>query len=171
MWTMREIMNRVFALRRKIEQDSAFMVSYDVSGLASGGSIYILFENPSTSTKNIRIVVVEVDGTAKSRLYAYKNIDTTGIAGTSLQPASYDVASSAISVANIQVANTYDTSTLTPILRKVVAGGSGVRAIGGASDVGEFMKLRPGTNVLFELTNTSASAEDYSIEIKWYEGE
>ena len=170
MWTIREILNRVFAFRRKVESGEAFTVSVDES-VASGSKMQLLIINPSDSGKRVRIEVVEAGGTAKGKLYIYRNVDTSGVSGTALTPMNHDLSRDGGSIMNIQYlgVDAYDTSTLTPSIRRVIPGGSHVRAIGGALSAGELIKMDPGTNLLIEVINTSTSEAEYSIEVKWYE--
>ena len=54
-------------------------------------------------------------------------------------------------------------------METVVPGGSHIRAIGGAIEVGETAILPSGHNMVARVTNASASASDFSVRFLWWE--
>jgi len=152
--------------RKKIEEGKAFSVSHRFEGVASGSSVSVLFENPSGSQKKAYIQLVEVVSLAQAHVDIYRDVTKTA-AGTQLTPLNLNMESDIESAMRIEYGGTYENGVLA--LNTVCPGGSGVRAIGGATEVGENLIMPSGRNILIVVTNASASSTDLSIRIIWYE--
>jgi len=153
-------------LRKKIEEGKAFSISHRFEGVASDASVSIYFENPPYSGKTVYIQLVEVVSLAQAYVDIYRDATRT-VVGTPLSPFNLNMASPRSSVIDVEYGGTYENGQLA--LNTVCPGGSGVRAIGGATEVGENLIIPPGHNIVITVTNASASATDLSIRILWYE--
>jgi len=151
----------------KIYEGKAFSVSHRFEGVASGASVDMLFENPSGSNTDIYVIIIEIVTFAQGWVDIYRNVTVTA-SGTTLTPVNLNLSSTNQSVAHVEYGGTYSTPA-TPALNTVVPGGSLVRAIGGATEVGECLIMPEGSNILVRVTNQSASAQDLSVRILWWE--
>jgi len=152
--------------QRKIEEGKAFAVSHRFEGLATNASAELYFENPSGSGRTVYIVIVEVVGMAQGWVDIYRG-NTVSTPGTPLTPMNLNLGSTNASVVNVEYGGVYVAGTLA--LNTVLPGGNLVRAVGSAVEVGETVKIPEGNNILVRATNTSASAQDLSIRVLWWE--
>jgi len=152
--------------QKKIEEGKGFVVSRRFEGVASDAYVDIYFENPSGSGKKIHIEVVEVVSMAQAWVDIYRG-NTVTASGTSIVPVNLNMESNNSSIANAEYGGSYSTGEL--ISNTVCPGGSRIRAVGGAAEVGEMMIIPPGLNILVRVTNKSASATDLSVRILWWE--
>ncbi|RLG77351.1 MAG: hypothetical protein DRO12_02425, partial [Thermoprotei archaeon] len=153
-------------LSKKISEGSAFSISHRFEEVASNSHVDLYFENPSESDKTVYIMLVEVVSMGQAWVDIYRD-NSVSASGTALTPMNLNMGSTNESVVNAEHGGTYTTGTLA--LNIVCPGGSGVRAIGAAVEVGENVIMPNGKNLLVRVTNKSASDSDISIRIVWYE--
>jgi len=149
---------------KKIKDGYGFSVSHRFEGVASGSAVEMYFENPSGSGRTVYIVTISVISFGQAWADVYRG-NTVSVAGTALTPVNLNFGSSITSVVNVEYGGTYTTGTL--VHNTVVPGGSLVRAVGGAVEIGETVVIPPGYNLLARVTNQSASSSDISIRIIW----
>jgi len=153
-------------LYNMIEQGYGFSVSHRFEGVASDASIEVFFENPSDSGKTVKISIIEVVSLAQAYIDIYRD-NTKTAAGSSLTPQNLNLGSENESVVEVEYGGTYTAGDLA--VNTVCPGGSKIRAIGGATEVGETVIIPEGKNILIRVTNKSASATDLSVHIIWWE--
>lgn len=151
---------------KKIFEGYGYSISHRFENISSGSSVDVYFENPSASGKNIFIIVIEVVTFAQAWIDIYRNNSVTA-SGTSITPLNLNMGSSNTSVSYIEYGGTYSTGELAH--SSVCPGGSRIRAVGGATEVGETIIINPGGNILVRVTNKSDSSQDMSIRIIWWE--
>lgn len=152
--------------RSKVLKGVAFIVSHRFEGVAGGGTAELYFENPEGSGKTLHLIVVEVDATGQGYIDIYRD-NTVSASGTSLTPVNLNHTKSTTSVVKAEYGGTY---TPNELIRNIVhPGGYGVRAVGNMSELGEEIIMPEGDNILVVFTNSTASDEDVSIEILWWE--
>jgi len=157
------VYQRLFNL---VTQGKVFVVSHRFGAVSSASSVYMYLENPSNSGKNIYLVAIEVISTGQFWVDIYVD-NTVSSAGTTITPVNLNLESTNSSVAYVEYGGTYSLGT--QIHQTVAPGGSGIRAIGSVVNVSEAMIMPPGKNIVIVATNQSASAEDMSIRIVWWE--
>lgn len=154
---------------KKSYDGNGFSVSHRFPAVASGGgTATFYFENPSTNDKTAYIVIVEVVSTAQGWIDIYR--DNTGVSGgTQKTPVNLNLGSS--NTSNIIAIADPATITLGTKAHETVApGGTGIRAIGSASEVGEAIIIPPGKNIAVVVTNqSSTTTADISIRMIWWE--
>ena len=150
----------------KIKEGKAYTVSHRFESVASDASVQLLFNNPDTSGKTAYIVMIEVTSTGQGWVDIYRD-NTVTASGTPLTPFNLNLGSTNTSSMTVEYGGTYTLGAQS--LNTVCPGGSGVRAIGAATEVGETAEIPSGHNILIQFTNRSASAEDASIRILWWE--
>ena len=150
----------------KIRQGYGFAASKRFEGVTSGDSVDILFRNPPDSGRNAVIVSIEIIGLAQLYADIYKN-NTVTSDGTLIPAVNLNLASAITNKAVVAYGGSYSLGTM--IYNMVVPGGSHIRAIGGAIQIGETVILPPGGNFILRVTNKSASATDFSARAVWWE--
>ena len=153
-------------LWQKIVDGKAFSVSHRFTNIASNAEAVMVFNNPSESDRTAYIVIIEVVTMAQAWVDIYRDNIITDI-GTAITPMNLNLGSNNTSVMQVGYNGAYVEGTLA--LNTVCPGGTRVRAIGGATEVGESVVIPPGKNMLVKVTNKSGSAQDLSIRILWWE--
>jgi len=166
--TIRNYIVNAPVLKKKVEEGIAYTCSDIKKSLASGSSVGFLLQNPSGSGKEVHVVVVEVVGKAEGDIEVYLGVTVTA-SGTSIPITNMNRNYPDNSVCSAEFDGTYDTSGATRLHRKALPGGSGIRAIGSATELGEEVVLPEGDNILILIYNTSDKSSDYSCEFTWYE--
>ena len=151
----------------KIYEGKGFSVSHRFESVAADAYVDLLFSNPSGSGRTAYLVVIEVVGLAQAYVDIYRGVTVT-TSGTALTPVNLNLGSSEVSVVDVEYNGTYSLPA-EPALNTVCPGGSHVRAVGGATEVGETAIIPENHNFLVRVTNKSASASDFSIRILWWE--
>jgi len=161
-----KIAEKLLVLRYKIEEGYAFSASRRFEGVGSGVAVDVFFENPSGSGKKANIVIIEVVSMAQAHVDIYRG---NGVAspGTAITPVNLNLGSTNTSVVNVRYGGTYMLGDLA--LSTVCPGGSRLRAVGGAVEVGETVLVPEDRNLLVRVTNASASDTDLSVRIIWWE--
>ena len=154
-------------LRPYIERGQAFSASGRAS-IDAAESLGFYFENPSGSGKNVFMIIITVRGTAKGDLDIYDKVSVT-TPGTQINPRNLNLGSTNTSVCYIEYGGTYNISSAIPVKVDVLPGGSKIRAVGDAAEVGESIMLPPGTSVLVVITNTSTDTARYAVSFLWIE--
>jgi len=157
--------NRFF---EKIYEGQAFSLSKRFEGIAADASADMYFLNQSGSGKRVYVIMIEIISFAQGWIDIYRNA-TVSTAGTQINPVNLNTASTNTSVVHAEYGGTYSGGTL--VHETVVPGGSRIRAVGGASEVGESVIIGEGDSILVRFTNKSASSTDMSIRIIWWEEE
>ena len=150
----------------KIEQGYAFAASKRFEGVTSGASVEILFRNPSDSGRKAVVASIEIIGLAQLYADIYKD-NTVTSDGTPIPVVNLNLSSSITNKMVVAYNGSYSLGT--PVYNMVVPGGSHIRAIGGAIQMGETVILPPGGNFILRITNKSASATDFSARVLWWE--
>jgi len=159
-----QIMNPRFFY--KIHEGYGFGASKRVESLASGSSIDFLFLNPSGSSRNAYVSLVEIVGLAQLYADIYVN-NTITSNGTAIPILNLHTGSNVSPSAQVYYNGTYTLGSL--IYNTVVPGGSKREAIGGLASIGESVIVVPGTNFILRVTNASASDTDLSVRVLWWE--
>jgi len=150
-----------------VDGGRAFVAAEIFPSLASGSSVRVLFENPSDSGVRCRLLLTRITPLANGRLAIYRNVSVTS-RGSSIPTFNLNMEFSNESKATVEYNGTYDTTGITP-LRDALPGGNKKEAIGSLVNIGEHVKIPPGKNIMYEITNISDSSADYSIRIVWIE--
>jgi len=150
----------------KIYQGYGFSISHRFEGVADGSSIDVYFENPSGSGREVFLIAIEIITFGQCYVDIYRG-NSVNVAGTSITPMNLNFKSAISSIANVEYGGTYTLGTLT--LQTVCPGGAKVRAIGGATEVGETAVIPENFNFLVRVTNQSGAATDLSIRVLWWE--
>jgi len=153
-------------LWQKIVDGKAFSVSHRFTNIASNAEAVMVFVNPADSDKTAYIVAVEVITMAQAWVDVFHDNDITDI-GTRVTPVNLNLGSNNTSAMQVGYNGSYTEGV--QAVNIVCPGGSHIRAIGGATEVGESVVIPPGKNILVKVTNKSASAQDLSIRILWWE--
>jgi hypothetical protein len=150
----------------KIYQGYGFSVSHRFESVASDASVDLYFENPSASGREVFIVAVEVVSFAQAWVDVYRG-NTVVASGTSITPVNLNFEKAYGCVVSAEYGGTYTPGT--QVHETVCPGGSLVRAVGSAVEIGESVVIPEGFNLLVRATNKSASATDLSIRVIWWE--
>jgi len=151
---------------KKLHDGYGFSVSHRFEGVSTGDEVAIYFKNPDGSSIKIYIIVIEIVSTGQGWADIFRD-NTVTVSGTSISPVNLNLGSSINSVVNAEYGGTYKTGN--KVHETVVPGGSRIMAIGGAAEVGESVIIPEDNDILVKATNKSASAEDISIRIIWWE--
>ena len=149
-----------------IEQGYGFSISHRFESVGAGASVNVYFENPTNSGKKVYLSIIEIVSFAQAHVDIYRD-NTKTASGTSLTPQNLNLESANTSAVAAEYGGTYTTGTLS--LNTICPGGSAIRAVGGAAEVGELLIIPAGKNILVSVTNKSSSAADLSIRILWWE--
>jgi len=150
----------------KIYQGYGFSISHRFEGIADGSSVDVYFENPSDSGRDVFLIAIEIIAFGQCYVDIYRG-NTVTVAGTPITPVNVNFEKTISSVANVEYGGTYTLGTLT--LQTICPGGSRVRAVGGAAEVGETVVIPENFNFLVRVTNESGAATDISIRVVWWE--
>jgi len=150
----------------KIYEGYGFAISHRFESVDAAAAVYLYFENPSGSGREIFIVVIDVISFAQAWIDIYRD-NTVSVHGTSLTPVNLNFEKAIASIAKAEYGGTYVTGTR--VHSTVCPGGSRVQATGGVAEVGETVVIPEGFNFLVKVTNKSASAADLSVRIVWWE--
>ena len=153
-------------LHKKIEEGKAFTVGHRFEGVAADASVDLYFENPSGSGVDVHLVIVAVLSMAQAWVDVYAN-NSVGTPGTGLTPVNMNLRSAVVSKVNAEYGGSYTLGDL--LIDTVCPGGSLIRAVGWALELGETLLIPPGKNILVRATNKSGSAQDLAIRIIWWE--
>jgi len=150
----------------KIWQGYGFAACKRFESVASGSSIEMLFLNPAGSGRDAYVALVEIIGLAQLYADIYINNEIAS-SGTEISCMNLNTNSIVEPAAKIYYGGTYTLGKL--IYNVVVPGGSHIRAVGGATDIGESVIIGEGKNFILKVTNASASATDFSARVLWWE--
>ena len=151
----------------KIEEGKGFSASRRFEGVAADAYVDFLFSNPPGSGKTAHIIVVDVVSLAQAHVDIYRDVSVTA-PGTAVTPVNLNLGSAGESSMDVEYGGTYSLPP-EPSLNTVCPGGSHIRAVGGATEVGEKAVVPEGHNILVRVTNASASATDISVKVTWWE--
>ena len=154
-------------LLHKIEEGYTFIVAHRES-LADGASLEVLLENPSGSGRTVHIVIIRCVGAGEGTIEIYRGVTVT-TSGSSLTPVNLKIGCPITSVCSAEYGGTYDVSGAQRYVDDVLPGGTIVRAVGDAAEVGENVVLEPNNNIMVRLTNVSGTTKNFSIKIVWWE--
>jgi len=153
-------------LFKKIFEGYGFSASKRFESVASGDYVDVYFENPKDSGRRIFLAVLQIETFMQCHADIYLDVTKT-VSGTKINVFNLNRGSEIESVANVEFGGTYSGGSR--VLETVVPGGSHIRAIGGAIEVGETAILPSGHNMVARVTNASASASDFSVRFLWWE--
>jgi len=155
-----------------VEQGNAFEAG-EIFSIGSGSSVEVLLANPSGSGKTIKIRLLAAIGKVEGKVEKYvgtygsgKEISITSN-GTQIPKINKKPDSPNTSIAVLEYGGTYSNSAKE--VKGVIPGGSGVFAQGGQSTVGLAGIIPEGYANLIKITNDSASTDDFSILLEWWE--
>jgi len=156
-----------------VEQGNAFEAG-EIFSIASDSSVEVLLANPSGSGKTVKIRLLAAIGKVEGKVERYvgtygsgKEISiTTG--GTQIPRINKKPDSPNTSVVVLEHGGTYSNSA-EKVIKGVIPGGSGVFAQGGQSTIGLAGIIPEGYANLIKITNDSASTDDFSILLEWWE--
>ena len=152
----------------KILEGDVYLAGWRLDDVASGSSADFEFENPSGSGVYANIITIGLIGTGNGRVNMYpKNQYTVNASGTSVSPFNLNPASGKSAKCIFRYGGTYTPGT--PAVRQVLPGGSRIRAVGGIITVDVNLRVPEGFSFLVEIVNQSASAEDFSARMMWWE--
>jgi len=151
---------------KKVDEGKAFSASHRFENVASDEVVETFFENPSTSNKKANIITVEIVVQGTSFIDIYR--DNVKVAsGTRIPVMNLDLGSPNTSEVIVEYGGTYTPGTLAH--QTVAPGGSKIRAIGSASEVGERVKIPPGYNILVRVINKAETPIAISTRFLWWE--
>jgi len=153
-------------LFKKIYEGYAFSVSHRFESVDNDESVYLYFENPSDSGREIFLVIAEVISFGQLHVDVYRN-NTVTSSGSSIEPVNLNFESTNQSIANVEYGGTYTLGNL--VNNTVCPGGYRVRAIGGATEIGESVVMPEDFNLTVKATNKSGADTDLSIRLIWFE--
>ena len=152
----------------KILEGDVYLAGWRLDDVASGSSAYFEFENPSGSGVYANIITIGLIGTGNGRVNMYpRDRYTVNASGTSVSPFNLNPASGKSAKCIFRYGGTYTLGT--PAVRQVLPGGSRIRAVGGIITVDVNLRVPEGFSLLVEIVNQSASAEDFSARMMWWE--
>jgi len=151
---------------KKIFEGCGFSASHRFEGVDADGSIEMLFDNAEESGKVVFNTMVDIISTGQAWVDIYRDNEVT-LAGTGLTPINLNFESANTSVSTIEYGGNYTAGDL--VHSTVIPGGDKIRAVGAESEIGETVILPEGFNFLVKVVNKSASAEDISIRMIWWE--
>jgi len=152
----------------KVKEGYAFSGSKRFTSIAADANFTVLFENPVDSGKTAAILSIAVTGFVQCYVDIYENITVTSY-GTPITIRNLNLNSTNTNICKIYYGGTYDLTNAIKVHETLVPGGSKQFAIGSSSEVGEAVIIPPGKSILLVVTNKSASASDFSIQILWSE--
>ena len=151
---------------KKIYEGYGFSVAHRWEGVSSSGSFEVFFENPNDSGMTVFVLLLEAISTGQAWIDVYRNNAVTA-SGTAMGISNVNFGSANESVVNLEYDGTYTIGDL--VHSTVVPGGSLVRAVGGSTEFGESVVIPEGGNFIVKVTNKSASSEDMSLRLLWWE--
>ena len=152
----------------KIVGGDAYLAGQRIEDVASGGSAYFEFENPSGSGVYANIIMISLSGTGNARVNMYpKGRYTVTASGTDVEVLNLSPASGKTAKCKFRYGGSYTLGT--PVIRQVLPGGSRIRAVGATIMTDLNLRMSEGYSLLAEIVNQSASAEDFSAKIIWWE--
>jgi len=152
--------------QQAIMDGKAFSVGDIFTGVSSGADRYVYFENPSDSNVKVHMIVIWVVTLAELHIRIYRD-NTVISAGDQIEPINLNFSSNNRSKIIVYKGGSYSEGRY--VKGSVCPGGSHIRAVGGAVEVGEQVIIPPGNNFLIKITNASASSTDFSFAIVWWE--
>jgi len=152
----------------KILGGDAYLAGQRIDDVASGNSAYFEFENPSGSGVYMNIIMISLTGTGNGRVNMYpKNRYSVTSSGTEAEALNLNPASGKTAKCKFRYGGSYTLST--PVIRQVLPGGSRVRAVGATIITDLNIRIPENYSLLAEIVNQSASAEDFSAKVIWWE--
>jgi len=152
----------------KVKEGYAFSGSKRFESVSADANFSVLIENPSGSGKDVVILSIAVTGLVQCYVDIYDDVTVTAY-GNNITIRNLNLGSANTNVCGAYYGGTYSISGAEKVHETVVPGGSKQFAIGGLSEVGETVIIPPGHNILIVVTNKSASASDFSVQILWSE--
>jgi len=152
----------------KVKEGYAFSGSKRFESISSDANFTVLFENPSGSGTDACVLSIAIIGLAQCYVDIYDDVTVTAY-GNNITIRNLNLSSPDSHVCMAYYGGTYDISSATKVHETLVPGGSKQFAIGGLSEVGETVIIPSSHNVLIVVTNKSASASDFCVQILWCE--
>jgi len=153
---------------QKILDGDAYLAGWRIDDVASGSSAYFQFDNPDESGVYANIISIMLSGTGNARVNLYPpNQVTVNTPGTAVTSLNLNPDSGKTSKCTLRYGGSYTLGT--PVVRQVLPGGSLVRAVGATIMADLNMRMSENYFLLIEIVNQSASSEDFSIRIIWWE--
>jgi hypothetical protein len=148
-----------------IHQGRSFHASHIYSAIAAAASAELLIQTGSSAEGHL---TVRIGATGQSEVELFE-ASTFSAAGTAITVRNRK-RSKGDGAEDLTVTHTPTiTGAGNRIEGAVIPGGSGNFASGGSASARLEWELNENTNYLVRITNTSASAEDISIGVNWYE--
>ena len=151
---------------KKIYDGYGFSVSKRFEDVANDSSEEVYFENPDNSGRDIYLIAVEVVSFGQVFVDVYRGNSVTS-GGTSLTPINLNFDSIVSSVVSVEYGGAYSLGN--NVHETVCPGGTKVKAVGGATEVGELVVIPENFNFLVRVTNKSGGNTSFSIRIIWFE--
>jgi len=136
--------------------------------VSSDANFSVLIENPSRSGKDVVILSIVIVGLAQCYVDIYDDVAVT-VYGSNITVRNLNLGLSNTHICGAYYGGTYDVTGAEKVHESTVPGGSRQFAIGGLSEVGETIIVPSGHNLLVVVTNKSAGASDFSVQLLWSE--
>lgn len=155
-------------LRRKIQDDDAFVVS-ERETVAASGTTNLHLKNPADSETRFWVIDITVYGTGDFAADVHDGFDVAPNGGTpmDIQSLLLDTAGNNNNGDGTSSKNVSFTANSTHATA-VVGGGAAGASIGGDAKHA-VVCIEPGREIVVEITNTSSGSNDYAITMTYYE--
>jgi len=153
---------------KKIYEGGGFSISHRFEAVGSDATGEVYFENPLGSNREVFLVAIDVLSFAQVWVDIYRGNKVVS-SGTTITPVNLNFESANASIVNVEYGGTYTAGTL--VHNTLCPGGSRIRAVGAAVEIGEAVVVPSNFNFLVKVTNKSASATDFSVRMIWWEEE
>jgi len=145
-----------------------FYTSKRFEGVGAGDDIDIYMSNPEGSGRDVYLVIIDIIST--QAVYAdFYHDNTVDSKGTELPVYNLNFRSTVKSVFYVEYGGIYTLGTL--VHQMMVPSGRGVRAVGGATEIGEAVIVPPDHNFVLRIHNASNSSADTVFRMIWWEEE
>jgi len=149
----------------KVREGRAFVAGKRFEDVADGDSVNMVLRNPVGSGADVYVVLAEVTTMAQAWVDVYYDPVVSG--GSEVPAANLDLGSGSGPAADVLSGATVLSGS--PAFTAVCPGGARTRAIGGAAEVGEAVRLPPGHRIMVAVTNRGGSSQDLSVRFVWWE--
>jgi len=150
----------------RVVKGYGFYASKRFEGVAAGDDVDIYMENPANSKRDIYLVIVDIISTQLAYIDFYHD-NTVDALGTELSAYNLNFKSTITPVFTLEYGGTYTLGDL--VHQMLMPSGRGVRAVGGASELGEAIVIPPDHNFVLRIHNASNSAADTVFRMIWWE--
>jgi len=152
----------------KTVEGYGFYASKRFEGVAAGADVDVYMENPAGSGRDVYLVIIDIISTQAAYADFYHDSVVTAT-GTELSAYNLNFKSTITPVFSLEYNGTYTLGDL--VHQMLIPSGRGVRAVGGATELGEAVIIPPDHNFVLRITNVSNASADTVFRMIWWEEE